>query len=244
MRQIDNDVYVQIGLLTLIGLAAKNAILIVEFALEKHHEGMSFFDAAVEAARLRFRPIIMTSFAFILGCIPLAFASGPSANSRQSLGTSVIGGSLAATVIAIFFIPMFFWLLENISNSILVKLQMIRQSLQNEGIINMHRMLLTSIILLCLTGCLLGPNYKRPYINIPQSFRFEPKVVAETANIQWWKQFNDPVLNQLIAEALAKNYDVKIAAANIMQAAGILMTTRSAFSTAKLHDFSNTRAIF
>lgn len=116
LRNISNDVYFQIGLLTLVGLAAKNAILIVEFAVEKHHEGMSFFDAAVEAAKLRFRPIIMTSFAFILGCIPLALASGASANSRQSLGTGVIGGSLAATVIAIFFIPMFFWLLQTISN--------------------------------------------------------------------------------------------------------------------------------
>ena len=116
LRNIDNDVYFQIGLLTLVGLAAKNAILIVEFAVEKHHEGMSFFDASVEAARLRFRPIIMTSFAFILGCVPLALASGASANSRHSIGTGVIGGSLAATTIAIFFIPMFFWVLETISS--------------------------------------------------------------------------------------------------------------------------------
>ena len=118
MRKISNDVYFQIGLLTLIGLAAKNAILIVEFAVEKHREGMSFFDAATEAARLRLRPIVMTSFAFILGCVPLAIATGASANSRHSIGTGVIGGSLSATVIAIFFIPMFFWLLETISTKI------------------------------------------------------------------------------------------------------------------------------
>jgi multidrug efflux pump len=109
LRGIDNDLYFQIGLLTLIGLAAKNAILIVEFAVELNHkEGMSYYDAAVEAARLRLRPIIMTSFAFILGVVPLAIATGASANSRQSIGTGVIGGTLAATVIAIFFIPMFY----------------------------------------------------------------------------------------------------------------------------------------
>lgn len=115
LRNIDNDVYFQIGLLTLVGLAAKNAILIVEFAVEKHREGMSFYDAAIEASRLRFRPIIMTSFAFILGCVPLALATGASANSRHSIGTGVIGGSLMATTIAIFFIPMFFWLLETLT---------------------------------------------------------------------------------------------------------------------------------
>jgi multidrug efflux pump len=99
--------------LTLIGLAAKNAILIVEFAVELNHkEGMSYYDAAVEAARLRLRPIIMTSFAFILGVVPLAIATGASANSRQSIGTGVIGGTLAATVIAIFFIPMFYAVLS------------------------------------------------------------------------------------------------------------------------------------
>ena len=116
LRGIPNDLYFQIGLLTLIGLAAKNAILIVEFAVEKNRkEGMSFFDAAAEAARLRLRPIIMTSFAFVLGTVPLAIATGASANSRHSIGTGVIGGTLAATLIAIFFIPMFYWLLETLS---------------------------------------------------------------------------------------------------------------------------------
>jgi multidrug efflux pump len=116
LRGIHNDLYFQIGLLTLVGLAAKNAILIVEFAVEKNRkEGMSFFDAAAEAAKLRLRPIVMTSFAFVLGTVPLAIASGASANSRHSIGTGVIGGTLAATVIAIFFIPMFYWGLQTLS---------------------------------------------------------------------------------------------------------------------------------
>ena len=116
LRGTANDLYFQIGLLTLVGLAAKNAILIVEFAVELNRkEGMSYFDAAVEAARLRLRPILMTSFAFILGLVPLAIASGASANSRHSIGTGVIGGSLAATVVAVFFIPLFYWLLSTLS---------------------------------------------------------------------------------------------------------------------------------
>jgi multidrug efflux pump len=116
VRGIPNDIYFQIGLLTLIGLAAKNAILIVEFAVEKNRaEGMSFFDAAAEAAKLRLRPIIMTSFAFVLGTVPLAIATGASSNSRHSIGTGVIGGTLSATLIAIFFIPVFYWMLETMS---------------------------------------------------------------------------------------------------------------------------------
>lgn len=116
LRGMQNDVYFQIGLTVLIALAAKNAILIFEFAVEiRHKEGLSAYDAALHAAKLRLRPIIMTSLAFILGCVPLAIASGASAASRQSLGTGVIGGMLGATVIALFFIPMFFWGLEVMS---------------------------------------------------------------------------------------------------------------------------------
>jgi multidrug efflux pump len=119
LRGIPNDLYFQIGLLTLVGLAAKNAILIVEFVVELNRkEGMSFFDAAAEAAKLRLRPIIMTSFAFVLGVLPLAIATGASANSRHSIGTGVIGGTLAATMIAIFFIPMFYYLLETMSHKL------------------------------------------------------------------------------------------------------------------------------
>jgi HAE1 family hydrophobic/amphiphilic exporter-1/multidrug efflux pump len=110
---LTNDVYFQIGLVTLIGLAAKNAILIVEYALLKHREGWSAGSAALEAARLRFRPIIMTSLAFILGVAPLAFSSGAGAGARHSVGTGVMGGMMGATFLAVFFVPLFFfWLTE------------------------------------------------------------------------------------------------------------------------------------
>jgi multidrug efflux pump subunit AcrB len=104
-RGLQNDIYFQIGMVMLIGLAAKNAILIVEFAREKFMHGESLFNAALEGAKARFRPILMTSFAFILGCLPLMLSSGAGANSRQSMGTAVVGGMLAATIVAICVIP-------------------------------------------------------------------------------------------------------------------------------------------
>jgi multidrug efflux pump len=108
IRGLTNDVYFQIGLVTLLGLAAKNAILIVEYALLKQQEGLSYSAAALEAARLRFRPILMTSLAFILGVSPLAFSTGAGAGARHSVGTGVMGGMLAATFLAIFFVPFFY----------------------------------------------------------------------------------------------------------------------------------------
>jgi HAE1 family hydrophobic/amphiphilic exporter-1 len=119
--QIENDVYSQIGLVMLIGLAAKNAILIVEFAKERYENGMPLVDAALEGARLRLRPILMTSFAFILGCVPLWTASGAGSVARQIMGTTVIGGMLAASAIGIFFIPAIFYLVEKISGAARVR---------------------------------------------------------------------------------------------------------------------------
>jgi multidrug efflux pump len=112
---MSNDIYFQVGLVTLIALSAKNAILIVEFAIIKHQAGMSFLEAALEAARLRFRAIIMTSFTFIFGVVPLVIGSGAGAASRQSVGTGVLGGMISATVLAIFFVPLFYKLLGEMS---------------------------------------------------------------------------------------------------------------------------------
>lgn len=112
LRGLENDVYLQIGLLTTMGLAAKNAILMIEFAEQAERAGKSVFDSAIEAARIRLRPILMTSFAFIFGVLPLAISTGAGANSRIAIGTAVIGGMLTATILAIFYIPLFFVLVR------------------------------------------------------------------------------------------------------------------------------------
>jgi len=114
MVQIENDVYTQIGLVMLIGLGAKNSILIVAFAKELYEEGKPLADAALEAARLRLRPLLMTSLAFILGCVPLWTASGAGAIARQMIGTAVIGGMVAETFIGRFFVPAIFCVVEKI----------------------------------------------------------------------------------------------------------------------------------
>src|SRR5262249_62244433 len=117
MIQIESDVYSQIGLVMLIGLAAKNAILIVEFAKDEHEKGKALVDAALGGAKLRLRPILMTSFAFILGCVPLWTASGAGGVARQIMGTTVIGGMAASTIIGVFFIPPIFYFVERFSGA-------------------------------------------------------------------------------------------------------------------------------
>jgi len=108
LRGLPNDVFFKVGLITIIGLAAKNAILIVEFAMTQHASGKTLHDAVIEAARLRYRPILMTSFAFVLGVMPLVISSGAGANARHAIGTGVAGGMLAAAVLGVLFVPVFY----------------------------------------------------------------------------------------------------------------------------------------
>jgi HAE1 family hydrophobic/amphiphilic exporter-1 len=115
LRGLQNDVFCQVGLVMLIGLAAKNSILIVEFAEQLREQGMAILDAAIEAARIRLRPILMTSFAFILGVMPLAIATGAGAGARNSVGTSVAGGMIASTFLSIFFIPVLYVVIRSLA---------------------------------------------------------------------------------------------------------------------------------
>ena len=121
VRGFENDIYMQIGLVMLIGLAAKNAILIVEFAKERSDRGISAAEAVLEAAKLRLRPILMTSLAFIIGCLPLMLASGPGGGARSAMGTAVVGGTLVATVLGVFLVPLLYVAVDKVHRRLLGK---------------------------------------------------------------------------------------------------------------------------
>ncbi|TQT91010.1 hydrophobe/amphiphile efflux-1 family RND transporter, partial [Xanthomonas perforans] len=133
LRGLPNDLYFKIGMITVIGLAAKNAILIVEFAVEQRAAGKTLREATLEAAHLRFRPILMTSFAFILGVLPLAISTGAGANSRHSIGTGVIGGMVFATVLGVIFIPLFFVVVRRMLGDKLDEQSKEYLAVQNDG---------------------------------------------------------------------------------------------------------------
>ncbi|MFS0848894.1 multidrug efflux RND transporter permease subunit [Novosphingobium panipatense] len=134
LRGLENNVYLQIGLLTTMGLAAKNAILMIEFAEQAERKGKRVIDAALEAAKIRLRPILMTSFAFIFGVLPLALASGAGANSRIAIGTAVVGGMLTATILAIFYIPLFFVLVRRgVRDGVAALREKLRERSQDSG---------------------------------------------------------------------------------------------------------------
>jgi multidrug efflux system outer membrane protein len=196
---MENDVYFQVGLLTTIGLSAKNAILIVEFARNLNAAGRSLVDAALEAAQLRLRPIVMTSMAFMLGVLPLALATGAGSASRNAIGTGVIGGMLTATFLAPFLVPMFF--------------VVIGKRFAALGAV--------AVAAVALSGCSLEPAYTRPG-SLPAS-RYPTGAAYESdaaeplgnrtapADIGWRDFFSDPYLQQLVETALRNNRDLRVA---------------------------------
>ncbi len=231
----DNNVYVQIGLVMLIGLAAKNAILIVEFAKAKHEGGASLEEAALESARLRFRPILMTAFAFILGVVPLMLASGAGAGAQNVMGTGVFWGMLVATALGVFIIPGNYTFVEGLgrrgktaadgasgrserarsrvngprTNSPALRRGGHRQPAAWSGLITSGR------------TCSLPPDY-RGADAVPTAAN-----APTYGDLAWWSVFPDPDLQELIRTALAQNYDVRVAAARILQAQSQVTIARS-----------------
>ena len=162
MRNFELNVFGQIGLIMLIGLAAKNAILIVEFAKLEVESGKPLVEAALEGARLRLRPILMTSFAFILGCVPLAIASGAGAVSRQQLGIAVIAGMLVATMLGIFLVPVLFVVVERLTQRRQARARApLRSSHPSPEVVSDARDPRRSSAAgaLAVAGCAIGPDY-------------------------------------------------------------------------------------
>ena len=216
-RDIPDDVYCRVGLIMLIGLAAKNAILIVEFARQRRAAGLSVDEAALEAARLRFRPILMTSFAFILGVVPLVTATGAGSASRRSLGSAVFGGMLAATFLGVFMVPTFFSWFQKLAD------RFTRPSLATAA---QAASVLLAVVF--MQGCLVGPNYKAPKLPQPAQFRNATEESAKSmGDLKWTELFQDSTLQGLVTEALRNNYDLRIAARNIEESRAQLTIARS-----------------
>ena len=223
----DNNVYVQIGLVMLIGLAAKNAILIVEFAKAKHEEGSSLEEAALESARLRFRPILMTAFAFILGVVPLMLASGAGAGAQNVMGTGVFWGMLVATALGVFIIPGNYTFVEGLGRRRKAQARRAggrarrRKERMNEAA---PALFLPAWPRSLAAGCTtVGPDYQRPELSLPSAYRGCGGRAGggrrcHLRRTAWWSVFPDPDLRELIRTALEQNYDLRVAAARILQA--------------------------
>jgi multidrug efflux pump len=222
----DNNVFTQIGLIVLIGLAAKNAILIVEFAKAKQDEGADPVHAAIEAAKLRLRPILMTSIAFIAGVSPLVTSHGAGSEMRQAMGVAVFSGMIGVTLFGLLLTPVFY--------TVLMKLGRRRAEAKQGGVVPA----LATGLALVLSGCtVVGPDYARPDVPAPAAYRDVPQEPGvewqqaspsdQTPRGEWWRIFGDETLNDLEARAAAGNQDLKGALARIEEARAIVLATNA-----------------
>ena len=216
----DNNLFTQIGFVVLVGLACKNAILIVEFARQLQEAGRNRLDAAIEACRLRLRPILMTSLAFVFGVIPLMMAHGAGAEMRQSLGTAVFFGMLGVTFFGIFLTPVFYLIIRRIIEG--------RNTPTAPGGTGAKGHALTAMLLavslpLLISGCAVGPDFKRPEIKVDAAFAngAQTNLAAGSIDASWWRGFLDTKLNELIVNTFASNLDLRIATARVREARGL-----------------------
>jgi len=228
LTDADNNVFTQIGLIVLIGLACKNSILIVQFAKVKQDEGDAPADAAVAAARLRLRPILMTSIAFIAGVYPLASSTGAGAEMRRAMGVAVFSGMIGVTLLGLFLTPVFY--------SVLMRRRRRRAaSAPAAGSATVAPAGLLLLAGLMLTSCVHppGPDYQRPAVAMPAAFRDQPagpwkqgEPRAELPRGAWWRLFADSELDALQARAATNNQDLAAAAARVEQARATLAGAR------------------
>ncbi len=224
LRGLDNNLFTQIGLVVLMGLACKNAILIVEFAKQLQDAGRNRTDAAIEASRLRLRPILMTSFAFTFGVIPLMLSRGAGAEMRVSIGTAVFFGMLGVTFFGVVLTPVFY---------VVIRRALERKKVVAKGTLpNASAAGGTLVLLLAgasstifLSGCAAGPNYHPPKTEVSAAFAngSQTNMAAAPTAVTWWQGFNDAILNGLVTRAVATNQDLRIATAHVLEARALRM---------------------
>ena len=205
---LENDIYFQIGLVMLVGLAAKNAILIVEFAKDEVDRGGDLVASTLHAARLRFRPILMTSLAFILGMLPMVVASGPGSASRQAIGTGVFFGMIVAVTAGILLVPFFFVLIYKAK----------RKLKRKQSVATGLAILVAGV---CLTSCKVGKPYARPNLSLPEQLGPRQADSTSMGDLSWWEMYNDTTLRDLVAQTLAHNKDLEIATARMEELAAL-----------------------
>lgn len=215
----DNNIYMQISMIMLIGLLSKNAILIVEFAVERRAQGMSLMQAAIEGGKARLRPILMTSFAFIFGLLPLIFSKGVGANGNRSIGTGAIGGMLFGTCLGVFVIPTLFIIFQGLQEKVKRKT------------LDIPTTIILLVIALSTFSCKVTKPYQRAQ-NVAAPALYRDTAIADTTSIgdvPWRQFFADTLLQKLIDEGIRNNLDLGVAAARIHEAEANFKQSQLAF---------------
>ena len=216
----ESNVYFQIGLVMLVGLVAKNAILIVEFAKDEVAKGVPLEAAALDAFRLRFRPIVMTSLAFILGMLPLVFASGPGSASRQNIGTGVFFGMIVAILVGIVFVPFFFVRIYRLKERIAARKRKKQMQKHEKGSGSSAVLMISAVLLIggMSVSCSPSKHCAKPELDLPETYTVTSGTDSLTlADVEWWKLFPDTTLHNLINEALTYNKDLLVAAERLKE---------------------------
>jgi NodT family efflux transporter outer membrane factor (OMF) lipoprotein len=254
MLGVDNNIYVQVSLIMLVGLLAKNAILIVEYAVQRRRHGLSLTNAALEAAQLRLRPILMTSFAFIAGLGPLLVAKGASALGNRSIGTGAIGGMLSGVILGVFIVPVLFIIFQYLQEKVGRKPTPTPPSAPTAPVapatqpvtprpsggsipalgMGTPLVVLGLIVTLAFSACKVSKDTATPQPQLPTDFQQSARTTTATNTadsagvgaLPWKELFTDPALQQLIDSAIARNYDMQLAIKNIQSARLVLSQSK------------------
>ncbi len=226
---VDNNIYTQISVVMLIGLLAKNAILIVQYAVARRAKGMSIVDASIEGATARLRPILMTSLAFIFGLMPLMFSSGVGAVGNRSIGTGAVGGMLVGTLFGIFVIPVLFIIFQSLQE----KISGSKKPAEEINPAGKSTPALVTVVMLVLvmgSSCKVTQQYKRPVVNTDSLYRGANMADTITiADIPYTKMFNDAKLRTIVQEGISNNNDLKVAVGRIKEAEANFRQSKAAF---------------